>query len=81
MATRQTDIRNALRDEAAKYPVTATFGHGGRHDCLTITTDDGRERKFTVATTPSCNRAQRNALCSFRRLMAELKVEPRGTDG
>lgn len=81
MATRQTDIRNALRDEASRYPVKATFGHGGKHDLMTIRTADGRERKFTVATTPSCNRAQRNALCSFRRFMAELKIEPRGTDG
>lgn len=80
MATRRTDMANALRNELARYPVRFAFGNGGKHGFVRITSADGRERRLTMPCTPSCSRANENMRRSLRRLMAEMKIEPRRED-
>jgi len=81
MASRQTEIADAVRTELERYPVAVEFGYGGKHPFARITTTDGRRRRVTYPATPGCRRATDNAVAGVRKLMAELKIEPRRTDG
>lgn len=64
-----------LRKELARFPVTFSFGRGGRHPYLLIVDKNGTARRFIYTDTRTTPRGLRNMRAALRRFLRELGTQ------
>jgi hypothetical protein len=76
MADRVTEAKRSIREMLTRYPVTFTFGHGGRHPYVEIETQDRRTTKVRFSGSNGSTFSVIKVRGDVRRALSRLGVAP-----